>query len=168
MKPIKHLIFKAPEKWMHLREIARNLNISPNTVSKSIAELRKKGIVEEKKEVNMRMFRANFDNETYKHEKRVYNLQNIYDSGITSFLFEYYNPKAIALFGSYSRGEDISTSDIDIGIITNEKKRPNLTMFEKKLSRNIELSLFTRKKVSKEFFNSIINGIVLTGFLANE
>lgn len=167
MEKIIDLIFQFPEKWIHLREIARKCKISPNSVRKYVVELKKKGIIEQKKEANMILIRANIESEAYKREKRIYNLRNIYSSGVVDFLYKYYNPKAIVLFGSYSRGEDILRSDIDIGIITNNEKRPDLSTFEKKLSRKIELSLFTRKEVSKEFFNNIINGIVLKGFLKN-
>ena len=162
------LIFAAPEKWVHIREIARRLRISPNSVRKEAALLRKSGIIEQKREGNMIMYRADMESERYRREKTLSNLRGIFGSGIAEFLEEYYNPSAIVLFGSYSRGEDTSKSDIDIAVIVSSQKRPDLRQFEKKLSRRIELSLFARKEVSKEFFNNIINGIVLKGFLKNE
>ena len=165
---IMDLILRAPEKWVHIREIARKVGISPNSVRKYATKLRKKGLIEMKKESNMVMMRASMENQSYKQEKLVHNLRSIFSSGLADFLYQYCNPRAIVLFGTYSRGEDISTSDVDIGIITNSKKRPDLSKFEKKLARRIELSLFTRKEVSDEFFNNIINGIVLKGVLKNE
>lgn len=165
---ITSLIFKNPERWTHIREIARKLNISPETARKHLAGLKKHNILEERKEGNLLQFRAKIENENYKHEKILYNLGAIHDSGVVNFLYEYYSPKAIILFGSYARGEDLSASDVDIGIVTSNKKRPDLSSFEKKLARKINLSLFTRKDVSKEFFTNIINGIVLKGVLKNE
>jgi len=165
IEKITELIFKTPEKWVHIREIARKLKVSPNSVRKYAARLKKKGIVEKKREGNMIRVRANLDDEKYKHEKMISNLHCIFDSGIAEFLFEHYHPEVIVLFGSYSRGEDISTSDVDIGVLTKNKKRPDLSIFEKKISRKIELSLFSKKEVSNEFFNNIVNGIVLKGFL---
>jgi len=168
MNEIIELVFKKPEKWMHIRKIARKLKISPETIRKNLAKLKKKQVVEERREGNMLRFRANLENENYKREKTLHNLKSIFDSGIVNFLYDYYHPKAIILFGSYARGEDISTSDVDIGIVIKNKKRPDLSKFEKKISRSIELSLFTKNEVSNEFFNNIINGIVLKGFLKNE
>ncbi len=163
---LNELIFAMPERWLHIREMARKLGVSPNTVRKDIAILKKSGIVEERKEGNMIMIRAKLDNENYKREKRIHNLHSIYKSGIVDYLFDFYDtPSAIILFGSHSRGEDISTSDIDICILTKNKKRPDLSGFEKKVFRRIELSLLTRKEVSDEFFNNLINGIVLKGVL---
>lgn len=165
---ITSLVFDEPEIWTHIREAARKLRISPNTVRKQIIPLMKKGIIEVRKGPNTIMFRANFNSEKYRQEKILHNLRKVYDSGLAEFLYEYYKHGAVVLFGSYSRGEDTSKSDIDIGVLTSESKRPNLRVFEKKIGRKIELFLFTKKKVSEEFFNSIINGIVLRGVLKNE
>ena len=168
MNEIKGFIFKAPERWMHIREIARKLKISPNSVRKNIAPLKKRGIVEERKDGNMILYRANMNDERCRREKMLHNLRNIFDSGVIESLYEYYSPSAIVLFGSYARGEDISSSDIDIAVVTSSRKRPDMRKFEKRLSRKIELSLFTREGVSREFFNNVANGIVLWRFLKNE
>ena len=168
IEKITELVFKNPEKWVHIRKMARLLKVSPNSIRKNIDKLKKIGIVQEQKEGVMIKYRANLEEESYKREKMLHNLRSIYSSGIVDFLYELYSPKAIVLFGSYSRGEDTSTSDIDIGILTSNRRRPDLRIFEKKLSRKIQLSLFTKKEVSKEFFNNIVNGIVLKGFMKNE
>ena len=53
--------------------------------------------------------------------KIVRNIHLIYQSNIVEFLNDYYkNPKAIVLFGSFRKGEDMTGSDIDIAIETNE------------------------------------------------
>lgn len=165
---ITELVFKSPEKWMHIREMARLLKVSPNSVRNNITKLRKTGIVQEQKDGIMVKYRANLEGISYKREKMLHNLRSVYSSGIVDSLYQFYSPKAIVLFGSYSRGDDTSTSDIDIGVQTSDKRVPDLRLFEKKLSRKIQLSLFTKKEVSKEFFNNIINGIVLKGFIKNE
>jgi|SRR3989338_6050314 len=168
IEKIRDFIFKKPENWMHVRQMARELKISPETTRKMLVRLKKHGIVESRKEGNMTQFRASLENEKYKREKMLHNLRAAYDSGIVDFLYGLYRPGAIVLFGSYARGEDISSSDIDIGVITSSRKRPDLRIFERKLSRRIELSLFARKDVSSEFFANIINGVVLKGMIKNE
>ena len=166
-KIIKEL-YAEPEKWKHIREIARKSKVSPNSVRSYLTKEKKKGTISIKKQANMLTCRANIDNEAYKTQKRLYNLAKIYESGIIKHLDDFYKPKAVVLFGSYNRGEDISTSDIDIAVITPIKKRPDLTKYKKLLKRNIELSLFTYKEISEEFFNNLINGTVLKGFLKYE
>ena len=83
----------------------------------------------------------------------------------------YHNPKAIVLFGSYRKGEDISGSDIDIAIEKDDVKEyttvrlNELLNLEKRLDRKIQVHLFNRKSVDVNLFNNIANGIVLSGFL---
>ena len=76
-----------------------------------------------------------------------------------------YSPKFISLIGSYSRGEDIENSDIDIIIDSGKKKVIDLRNFEKKFGRKIHLIIMPQK-VSDEFFNNLINGIVVYGVLS--
>ena len=96
----------------------------------------------------------------------------VYRSGLVEFLIDYFkNPKAIVLFGSFRKGEDLSNSDMDIAIETDEDKEYEVTglrellEFEKILGRKIQLHLFNRKKIDISVFNNIANGIILWGFL---
>jgi len=67
------------------------------------------------------------------------------------------------LFGSYSRGEDIENSDIDIAII-GRKKQIDLTEFEKILNRKINIITFNNfKEIHKNLKENLFNGITLTG-----
>lgn len=158
-------IFYRPEIWRSLRDIARQAKVAPNSVRKVVAKQKKKEILESRKDSNRVLVRAAVDKRSYIDKKRVYNLEKIYDLGIADFLDKRYSPQAVVLFGSYSRGEDISRSDIDIAVITKNKKRADLSRFEAKLQRKISLSLFTQKEISEEFFSNLVNGIVLRGFL---
>ena len=73
-------------------------------------------------------------------------------------------PKSIILFGSYSKGEDTETSDIDL-FVECKSEELNLKIFEKRLERKIELHFKERFTLyPKELKNNIINGIVLHGF----
>ena len=41
IEKITNLIFQAPEKWIHIREISRKLRVSPNSVRKYIPKLKR-------------------------------------------------------------------------------------------------------------------------------
>jgi len=104
--------------------------------------------------------------------KIVRNIHLIYQSNIVEFLNDYYrNPKAIVLFGSFRKGEDMTGSDIDIAIETDEVQNykilnlKELADFENILGRKIQIHIFNRKDVDINVFNNIANGIVLGGFL---
>ena len=68
------------------------------------------------------------------------------------------------VFGSYSRGDDTLSSDIDIAIIGRKEKGISLENFEKRLERKIILNFYpSLKEVHKELKENICNGIVLSG-----
>jgi predicted nucleotidyltransferase len=165
MNSLEKVFYKFPEKWQHIRKLAKMLNVSPNTIRNQIKPLVDYELVQRRNYNNMIEYRANLSNETFKLHKKLYNILRLYESGLVGYLKNYYRNCPIVLFGSFSRGEDISTSDIDIAIITDKKTRPNLEKYSEELYREINLSIFLKKDVSKEFMNNIINGIVLDGIL---
>lgn len=166
-KRILELIMKEPEKKLHIREIARLCKLSPTTSLKAVSLLKEKGIIKVEKSANLTLVSADLDSPQYKIKKMLFNLESLYDSGIIGFLDSYYHdPRAIVLFGSYRRGEDLSRSDIDIAVITSQTKRPGIEKFENKLHRSIQILPVQLKSISEEFFNNLINGFVLKGHLA--
>ena len=52
--------------------------------------------------------------------------------------------------------------------MTDKKEKPNLAKFEKKLRRSIHLLIFDYKEIAEEFYNNLINGFVLYGFVKSE
>ena len=160
-------MFNSPTYSFHLRELSRNVELNPNTVSSIIAGLERGGVVEVKMKKHLKEIKLNFENEKVVFMKRIFNLSMIYDSGLLDYLVKNFSSKSIVVLGSYSRGEDIEKSDIDIVVDTNNKKQVDLGKFEKKLGRKIHL-LFYDKKMSSEFFNNLINGVVLYGVIRDE
>ena len=167
MKVLEYF-FNCPEEWIHIRALGRKLHKSPNTIRAEITLLLKQKLIVEKKDSVYRLFKANLETQKFINLKKIDNLKKILETKLVEEIYKYYSPKAIILFGSYSRGEDLSNSDIDIGVITAKKGRVVLDKYEKKLSREIRLSLFLPSAVSEEFYNNILNGIVLKGQVKNE
>ena len=96
--------------------------------------------------------------------KRVYNLKKVYDSGIVDYILISYNhPKAIMLFGSYSRGEDTENSDIDIAVLTRKNLGLDLIKYEKILKKKVNVHEIDLDRMSSEFKSNLANGIVLEG-----
>jgi len=103
--------------------------------------------------------------------KRLNNLSNIYESGLLEFLSKKSAGSTIVLFGSYSFGEDIETSDVDIFLIGGSNPvnlEEELSKFEinSKIKRKINLE-YTKelKNLKVALRESVINGIVLKGAL---
>ena len=158
-------IFEDPSRRYYIRELAREIKISPSNTIKIIDELKKERIIRKEKKRHSVEITANTDNILFIHTKRMFNLVKIYESEIIEHLVKEYNPKAIILFGSYSRGEDVKRSDIDIAIITDEKKIIGLENFEKRLGRKIHLLPMKYKEITDELYSNLINGIVLYGYM---
>lgn len=163
MLHILRIFFLNPDKKFTIRELARTAKISPAWVSKIVSGLKKEGYLDTDE---TRRIKANLEFKDFLRLKKVFNLRNLYESGLIDYLTqEYHQPECISLFGSHSTAEDSSRSDIDIAVITNKKLSLDLLQFEKFLARKINIHEIVLRKSSSEFKNSLINGIVLHGYL---
>lgn len=150
-----------------LREISRKVAVAPPSVKKYLNELEKERLVIKIKHRihSYPVYYANRDNEEFKFLKRIDIVIKIKESGLIDCLSENCMPDVIILFGSASKGEDLKESDIDLFVLS-DKEKIDLSQFEKKLNRKINISFSSNfNKLSKEFRNNIINGIILKGYL---
>lgn len=147
------------------REIAKELKVSPTAISNALPEVEKESLVRVERLKNMNLLLIEFNRENQKaiDLKRVENLRMIYQSGIVEFLEDSFPGCAIILFGSYSRGEDIFSSDIDIGIIGTKGKEIDLSKFCRILEREVIINFYVSWDIDKNLRNNILNGIVLNG-----
>ena len=155
-------LFSKPTYRFHIRELARATKLNPNTIINLTNQLEKEGIIKKQKKKHLVEISLNFKEPKTIQKKKFFNLSQIQNSGLIEFLIKEYSPKSITLVGSYSRGEDNEQSDIDLVVNTSIKEIKDLAKFEKILERKIHLLLLP-KKISDEFFNNLINGIVLYG-----
>ena len=168
-KSIKNRImehfFLYPTERLRVREIERKAKVPLPSAIKYAKELEKEGILKSVEISNVRLYMADRSSKKFLQEKKLHNLRSIYSSGMVEKIIQECSNPAISLFGSYSRGEDIETSDIDLYVQTKEKI--DAEIFEKTLKRKIQLFCYSdlSKIDNKELANNIINGIVLNGFL---
>jgi len=149
---------------INVREYSRLMKISPPTASKILFELNKDELLLIEKERNYIFFYANKDNKIFIDLSRIYWKQALKD--LTDYLERKLMNPTIILFGSLSKAETKSDSDIDICILAHNRI-VNMKNFEKKLKRKIQLFFFTSiKDINNiELANNIINGYVLEGRL---
>ena len=163
--------FAHPREERGLNELVTILYISKTTASTVIQQLVDEGALKVK--IIGRMWRVTWaDNSRFKAEKIAYNLGRIYESGITHSIVELYpNAKAIILFGSYRKGDDVEESDLDIAVeITgnHDLQVIQLGVLQQLGYRSnvpVNLHVFSRNKIDLNLFANIANGIVLAGFL---
>jgi len=165
-------LFRYPDKEFSLSDLAKLASVRKSNMGTILKELEDIGFIEISKLANLWRIKANQQGLIYIRSKIVYNLNFAYQSGLVDFLIDYFkNPKAIVLFGSFRKGEDISNSDIDIAIETEEAKEyeiiglRELADFENRIGKKIQIHLFNMKNIDINVLNNITNGIVLWGFL---
>jgi len=159
------ILFENPTTKFHLRELARISKLNPNTIINIIKKLEKEKLILKEKKKYITEIYANTENKRFTTQKKIFNLKQIYESGMIDFLTKKYNPEAISIIGSYATGEDIEKSDIDTVIITKIKEDSNMLKYEKIFNRKIHLIATDYKEMSNEFYINLINGILLYGYI---
>ncbi len=183
---VLEVLFKYPDLEFGLSELAKKAGIAKTHIGKILDEFQSLELVEIKKTRKMWQIRANQSNSNFTKRKIVYNLSLIYQNNLIEVILKKYGiQRAIILFGSFRKGEDISTSDVDIAVdctdvsiisklpahgINNSWETFSVNMkelesLERAINRKIQLHFFNRKNVDINVFNNIANGIVLYGFL---
>ena len=165
-RTIKEYFFINPTAKLRVREIERTLKLPLPSVIRYCRELEKENILAFHKIGSVTFYTAS-RSERYFLEKKLYNIKQLYESGLIDYLkIELSNP-AIVLFGSYAQGEDTENSDIDLYLETPSKKQINLEKFKRILQR--EIQLFQHKNIQEisnlHLANNIINGITLNNYI---
>lgn len=162
---LRFLFIKAGISF-NARNLAKNLNVSPTAISKSLSLLEKENLIKIKKDRDSGRLsiELNRDNRKVIWLKRSDNIKQIYESGLVQFLYDNFPSATVILFGSYAFGEDTISSDIDMAIIGAKQKETKLAEFDKRLERTISLQYYKNfKEINKNLKENILNGIVLKG-----
>ncbi|MBD3203691.1 hypothetical protein GF327_05310 [Candidatus Woesearchaeota archaeon] len=122
-------IFNYPTKTFHIRGLSKITSLSTTTVIKTVNELESYNVVKIEKTSITTNIKVNLESENYVFYKLMFNLYRLKKYSIIDSIIETYNPESIVLFGSFSKGEDIEKSDIDLLILTNKKEDKKHTEF---------------------------------------
>lgn len=163
---ILRLLFVKAGISLNQRQIAKYLGVSPPAVMKALPLLEKENQVKIKqdKESKRWAIELNRENHFVMQLKRADNLKMVYESRLVDFLEKKFAGGTIILFGSYSRGDDVINSDIDVAIIGRKDKIIDLTYYEKILERKININFYNSfKNIHKSLKENLCNGILLVG-----
>jgi predicted nucleotidyltransferase len=157
--------FMNPTKKLRIRQIERETGSPLPSVIRYVKELIEEELLKKEDISKIAIYSANRINSNYLLYKKLNNIESIYTCGLIEYLKEH-NCRTIILFGSYSKGEDIEESDIDI-YIECKHALSELDQFEKKLQRRIQIFQYINIHAvkNKELANNIINGIIIEGFI---
>lgn len=162
---IKAYFFTHPTARLRVRQIERETKAPLPSVIRYAKELEKEGVLKATDIAGVKLYSADRASKEFLFEKSIFNIRMLRSSGLVDYITENCHNPAIIVFGSYARGEDIESSDIDLYAET--EKINSIEPFEKKLGHKIQLFCYKdiKEVKNKGLADNIINGIKLNGFL---
>ena len=157
---VLNLIVDNPYKKFYLREISKELNISPSSVKKALDRLKELNLTKEEHLANLRIISANIEETLLKQIKKTKNIEMI------NPLIKIEPSTSIVLFGSMAKGENDNNSDIDLLVITNKHEPFDLHEYKNHPVQIIKMSPANWKKVKENnpaLTKEIKQGILLKG-----
>ncbi len=161
--------FLKTSKEIHVKELARQLKISPQTANHYLKFYTKEKILKERKEGNLLLYSL-ADNCLTRQLKIFYILDILFEFS-RSFVKEN-NITSFILYGSHASGTYDENSDIDLLIISQQKKLNlnKVKALEKKMGKEVKIQVFSLgewrnlKRKKDRFAQSVLlNHILLYG-----
>ncbi|MDO8623677.1 MAG: nucleotidyltransferase domain-containing protein [archaeon] len=156
---VAEVFFIEPTKVHFIKEISKKINLAHTSVKNHLLTLIDLGFIEKVHSEPFNGYKAKRDGAEFIFYKKISNVIQLKESGLINTLKEKY-PRSIILFGSYDKGEDIESSDLDI-FLDSKKFQIDEKKFEKYLKRNIHLIF--KDEISKSLKSSINQGTLLFG-----
>ena len=156
---VAQIFFAEPTKIHFINKISKRINLAHTSVRIHLETLIREGLIEKVESEPFKGYRARRENPGFIFEKKMANLVFLKESGLIESLKEKY-PKSIILFGSYDKGEDIETSDIDL-FVDSKPFKFNSRKFEESLKRKIQVIF--GEEANKKLIESINQGTILFG-----
>lgn len=159
--------FLNPTLKIRVRQLEKKSKLSLPSIIRYCSELEKQGMLKKTKTDNVIFYSADRISRSYLLEKKLFNIKQLHYSGLIEHIIRELSNPLIIVFGSYSKGEDIENSDIDLYTETLSNKEINLKKYEDKLQRKIQIFRYKNIQSVKNIHlaNNIINGILLNGFV---
>ncbi|MEK6908865.1 MAG: nucleotidyltransferase domain-containing protein [Nanoarchaeota archaeon] len=157
-----------PYDEIYIREFSRVLKISPNSAQRFLNLFLRNRWINEIKRGNLRCFKSNLESVVFRQLKIIFSLNGIENSGMIDY-FKESGVSNLIVFGSVAKGLDDPKSDLDILIVSVNKKM-DFRKFEEKIGKEIQAYIFTwaewKKQAlnNKAFYQDVIkDGIALIG-----
>jgi predicted nucleotidyltransferase len=163
---ILRLLFVKAGTSLNQRQIANFLEVSQPAVVKALPRMEEGNLIKicQDKDTKRWSIELNRDNHKVLQLKRADNLKLVYETGLADFLEKEYAGASIILFGSYSRGDDIINSDVDIAVIGRKDKDVDTAQYEQELERKININFYDSfKNIHRHLKENLCNGILLVG-----
>lgn len=142
---ILKLLFLNSTKEFHMNDIARRVEIAPSTVSKEMPQLQTIGLVSRRVQGPLVFYKINKTNVIFSEMKRIFLKFEMFDEILSKDLMDK-DIKYALIYGSFAKGTESETSDIDLLVVGNIEEDSLLKMIlktERTSGREINFILWT-------------------------
>jgi len=147
---IVRAMLRFPNKSFTARELASFVNVSHTPVLRSLGDLEGMNLIEVEKHGTSKLIRLNKRSYLYESLEYLFNYEsNAKNKLIYKIKRIISNIEMVVLFGSVQKGEEKMDSDIDILVVTKNKK-------------NIEENLKENQSLIMKEFGNVISPVILT------
>jgi len=154
------LFFNNPTKEWHFEEILKEARIARSKADRWLKKFVGQQLVKRVKERGkMPYYIAGYDYPGYRHRKRIFAQNMLYESGLLNHLSSLEKAKTIVLFGSFARWDWHKASDIDV-FIYGDPKGLGIAKYEQKLHRDIQLFVCQSKEELAKFGPGLMRNII--------
>jgi len=156
-------------KEVHVKKLARELKISPQTASYYLKFYKKVGILKERKEGNLLLY--SLANSPLIRYLKIFYILDVLHPFVLNF-FRENEITSLALYGSHASGVYDKNSDIDLLVISQQKslKLDELKKLEREVGKEVRIQVFSigewrrlRRKKDKFALSVLKNYILLYG-----
>lgn len=116
-KAVIGLLFSRPEQALHLRELARLADVSPAMMTKEMTVLLRAGLVQEQRDGNRRLFRANAASPVFEELASIARKTAGVADVLRAALAGLDGIELAFIFGSVARGQAQADSDLDLWVV---------------------------------------------------
>lgn len=141
---ILKLLFLSSAREFHMNDIARRIGIAPSTVAKEMPQLQKIGLVLRRAQGPLVFYKINNKSIIFDEMKRIFLKFEMLDEALAKGLANK-DIKYALIYGSFARGDESETSDIDllvIGDISEDSMIKSVSKTERVFGREINFVLW--------------------------
>jgi len=142
---LKILLFN-PDKEIHLRELSREIKITPIYVKKELQNLEQLNLVLSSKKGNLTLFKINRNSNIFSELKSIF-LKTEFLSEIIKKSIKKLKIDFSFIYGSFAKGVESEGSDIDlfvVGSLDEDELVKIVQRIEKKISREVNYILWNK------------------------
>lgn len=162
--------FTNPEKFLYVRELGVILELDPGNLSRELRKLEQEGIFTSYTKGQIKFYSLDKKYPLFSDLKNIIFKTEGVEGSLRQLVSEYAGIVLAFIYGSYAKGKERGSSDIDIVVVGSFPKDEftrKLRVLEAKLNREANFNSYTKKEFGKEskknggFLNMIIRDKVI-------